>query len=95
MLKYLKTHIIEELDGAVDYMKKAVENKGHQCGETFRQMSQMELEHANSLLRMFRQQEKPKTVLDAEYAELQKAVLGAYTDKMSEIEALRKMYWAV
>ena len=95
MLKYLKAHILEELDGAVDYMQKAVEKKGHQCGETFRQMSGMELDHANALLKMFRQQEKPKTIADADYAEMQKAVLDAYTDKMTEIEALRKMYWAV
>ena len=93
MLKYLKAHIIEEVEGAVDYMGKAVEKKGTQCAEVFRHMSIMELEHANELLKMFRSVEKPKTVTDAEYAEMHKEILDAYSEGMGKIEAMKKIYW--
>lgn len=94
MLKYLASHITEELEGAVDYMTKAVEHKSHDCGETFYHMSMMELEHANALLKMFRKQERPKAMTDADYGELHKQILDSYTDSMSKIEAMRKLYWA-
>lgn len=93
MLKYLKNHIKEEIEGAVDYMTKAVEKKGHLCGEMFRQMSAMELEHANNLLKMFRAEEKPKTTTDSDYAEMYKEILDAYSDGMAKIEAMKKIYW--
>ena len=93
MLKYLKDHIKEEIEGAVDYMTKAVEKKGHRCGEMFRQMSGMELEHANSLLKMFRAEEKPKTITDADYAEMYKEILDAYSEGMGKIETMKKIYW--
>ena len=93
MLKYLKDHIKEEIEGAVDYMTKAIEHKGKHCGETFRHMSGMEVDHANALLKMFRAEEKPETVTDAEYAEMYKEILDAYSEGMGKIEALKKIYW--
>ena len=95
MLKYYVSHIKEELDGAIDYMTKAVEKKGTQCGESFRTMAMMEVEHANNLLKMFRNSERPKTITDADYAEMSKSLLDTYTDSMNKLESLKKMYWTV
>lgn len=93
MLKYLKEHIIEEIDGAIDYMEKALEYKGTTHGCTFRAMSEMELEHANKLTHMFKSQEKPEDMTDADYANCQKEVLDKYVNSMATIEAMKKLYW--
>ena len=93
MLKYLKEHIVEEIDGALDYMSKALEHKGTPEGCTFRRMSEMELEHANALTKMFKDTEKPEGMTDSDYAEAQKAVLDKYVNAMGTIEAMKKIYW--
>ena len=95
MLTYLKSHIIEEIEGATDYMAKAVEYKGTHCGEVFYQMANMELEHANALTKMFKKEEKPESMTDTEYATTQKAVLDAYITGMGKIESMKKLFWAV
>lgn len=93
MLKYLKEHIIDEIDGAIDYMTKAVEHKGTQEGCTFRMMSEAELDHANKLTGMFKNTAKPEDMSDADYAETQKAVLDKYVTAMGQIESMKKLYW--
>ena len=92
MLKYLKDHIVDEVEGAVDYMEKAIEHKGTPEGTMFRQMSEMELEHANALVRMFRNTPKPDDMKDAEYAECQKEVLDTYVDAMGRFETMKALY---
>ena len=95
MLTYLKEHITEEIEGAIDYMTKAVEHKGTHCGEIFYEMAKMELEHANQLTRIFKKTDKPVSMTDAEHASIQKAVLTAYMDGMTKIESLKKLYWEI
>lgn len=94
MLKYLKDHILEEVDGAVDYMTKALEHKGTKDGCTFRKMAEMELEHANALTKMFRDTEKPNDMTSEEYAATQKAVLDKYITAMGHIESMKKLYYS-
>ena len=94
MLTYLKDHILEEVDGAVDYMTKALEHKGTKEGCTFRKMAEMELEHANALTKMFRDTEKPENMTGDEYAAAQKAVLDKYITAMGHIEAMKKLYYS-
>ena len=93
MLKFLKEHIVEEIDDAITYMTKALEHKGSPEGCTFRKMADMELEHANALTKMFKDTERPDDMTSAEYAEVQKGVLDKYITAMGQIEAMRKMYW--
>lgn len=95
MLNYLKEHITEEIDGAMDYMAKAVENKGTSDGCIFKKMADMELEHANALTKMFEKQKKPSNITDADYGTAQKAVLDKYINSMSKIEAMKKLYYQV
>ena len=93
MLEYLKDHIIEELDGAVEYWSKAFEHKNTEMGCVFKKMAEMELEHANALLKMFNKADKPKTITDTEYKNMYKEILDAYTEKMSKIKTIEQMYW--
>lgn len=92
MLKYLKDHIIEEIDGAMDYMTKAIELKGTPHGCTFKKMAEMELEHANAMVHMFKDMNKPDNMSDAEYGETQKAVLDKYINAMGTIENMKRLY---
>ena len=94
MLEYLKKHIMDEIEGAIDYMTKAVEHKGKACGQKFYNMALMELEHANDLVRMLSGQDRPKSMTDAEYSELYRSILETYSANMAKVEAMKKLYWA-
>ena len=52
---YFKDHICEELDGACDYIKKAIELKAMDAAmaKIFMEMSAAELNHATQLHKMF------------------------------------------
>ena len=52
---YFEEHIMDELDGACDYIKKAIELKAMDAGmsKLFAEMSAAELNHATSLHKMF------------------------------------------
>ena len=93
MLSYLKDHILEEISGANEYMQKAVEHKGTVCGEKFNAMAKMETEHANTLYAMFREQEKPITMSDADYAKMLKDILDKFADGMAKFESLKRLYY--
>lgn len=95
MLAYLKDHILEEINGAMDYMSKAVEHKKEPCGSKFYKMSEMEIEHANALLKMFNATEKPSTTTDAEYSAMQKAILDTYSNTMAKYTEMKKLYWSM
>ena len=94
MLEYLKTHILEEIDGAIDYMMKAIENRGTTHGVQFYKMSEMEVEHANCLTKMFNSIEKPDSITDSEYAKMNKEIMEKYSASMSKLEVLKKLYWS-
>lgn len=53
--EYFEEHIYEELDGACDYIKKAIELKAMDTtmSKTFVDMSAAELNHATQLHKMF------------------------------------------
>ena len=94
MLKYLEEHILEELEGSVDYMTEAVAHKGKMCGEQFRKMSEAEAEHANILLHMFNHTERPKEVSEADYSSMLKKIMDKYADAMTKVEKMKRVYWS-
>lgn len=94
MLEYLKKHILEEIEGAEDYMAKAIELKETSHGPKFYDMAMMELSHANCMTKMLNSLEKSKTVSDADYAKTYKDILEAYTTSMGKLEAMKKLYWS-
>lgn len=92
MLEYLKKHIVDEIDGAIDYYEKAIDKKGTMCGNTFYKMAEMEVEHANALTKMFSEKEKPESMSDSEYSKMHKEILDKYAESMAKIEHLKKLY---
>ena len=96
MHEYLKDHIHEEIEGAIDYMTKALELKASHpaLSAKFVKMSDMEAEHANCLTKMFNSIEKPDTVTDKEFAAMMKSIISDYTESMGKIESMKKLYWS-
>lgn len=96
MHEYLKDHIHEEIEGAIDYMTMAIELKTQhpELSMKFIKMSDMEAEHANCLTKMFNSIEKPSTVTDKEYAAMLKSIINDYSESMGKIESMKKLYWS-
>ena len=96
MHEYLKNHIHEEIEGAVDYLTKALELKGKapDIASKFYRMSEMEAEHAGCLTKIFSSTEKPDSISDASFSEMQKSIIDDYVNSMSRIENMKKLYWS-
>lgn len=90
MHQYLKNHIIEELEGAVDYWTTAIDFKNTPIGYTFKDMAETEIEHANSLLKIFNKIESHNYHKEEE---MYKEILDAYSDAMYKIENMKRLYW--
>ena len=95
MHEYLSKHIHEEIDGAIDYLTKALELKSVKpdWAAKFYKMSEMEVEHANCMTKMFNSAEKPDNITDADFTTMQKNIIDAYAQSMSKIEHMKKLYW--
>ena len=92
MCEYLKDHIIEELEGAKDYMMKAVEYRitKPEWSKKFYKMSEMEAEHANCLSKMFNSMDTDEIC----HAEMYKEIMDAYNVNMLEVSNLKKLYYS-
>ena len=95
MHEYLSNHIKEEIEGAIDYLTKALEWKSRDkdISSKFYKMSEMEVEHANCLTKMFTSMDKPDDVSDGEFNIMQKSIIEEYARSMSKIEHMKKLYW--
>lgn len=89
MHEYIKEHILEELEGAADYWTKAVDYKNSRIGETFKNMAEAELEHANSLLEIFNTLEPYNDYIEDR---MYKDILNAYGKAMYKIAQLERLY---
>ena len=89
MHEYIKEHILEELEGAADYWTKAVDYKNSRIGETFKNMAEAELEHANSLLEIFNTLEPYNDYIEDR---MYKDILNAYEKAMYKIAQLERLY---
>jgi len=90
MYKYLKEHIIEELEGAEDYWKKAVHYRDSEIGHIFREMANTELQHANALFKIFNNLNEQKSM--STLLEYYEEIVAAYDTIMHNIEELKKIY---
>lgn len=93
MHEYLIRQIMDELDGAINYAKKAVDVKMEHPSwcKVFMQLSDVEASHAAALKKMY---EEAK--LDTEeYKEGYKKIIQRFTDAMEETTKIKKMllYW--
>lgn len=91
MLGYLQERITDEINDAIAYMRKAVENCGKPCSRTFAMISDQELRHASALYKVFQAQEKPTNMADKDYSAMLKAIMDKFSDGMSEIESMKKL----
>lgn len=96
MNEYLKAHIHEEIEGALDYMSKAVELKASnpEVAAKFFKMAEMEAEHANCLTKIFNSMNKDADVSDADYSAMQKSIISLYANSMGKYEGMKKMYYS-
>lgn len=91
--QYLKEHILDELDGAKDYMMKAVEWKQRkpEWSKHFYRMSEMEAEHATTLTKMFTSvNDEDELCLSKMY----KDIMDSYNTNMLEVANLKKLYYS-
>lgn len=95
MHRYLSKHITEEIEGAIDYLTKAIELKATspEWALKFYKMSEMEVEHANCMTKMFNSAPKPDDISDSEFSEMQKSIIDSYSQSMTKIEHMKKLYW--
>jgi len=90
LCKYLRDHILDELDGAKDYMSKAVKLKSMHpdMAYKFYKMSDMEAEHANALANMFTKISED----DLCHADMYKDIMESYNENMTEVHNLKMLY---
>ena len=95
MHEYLSKHIHEEIEGAIDYLTKALEfkSKNPEIAMKFYKMSDMEVEHANCLTKMFSKIDKPDDMSDSEFSEVQKSIIEDYSQSMTKIGHMKKLFW--
>ena len=95
MHDYLSKHIHEEIEGAIDYLTKALEwkSKNNEIASKFYEMSEMEVKHANCLTKMFNHLDKPEEMTDAAYSAMQKSIIDDYAQSMSKIEHMKHLFW--
>lgn len=99
-LDYFKKQICEELDGAIDYIKHAIEikNMNSSWGKMLVEMSKAEMDHAKNLYKMFMDYYKKLTESEGEkikseyFDKYVDEIADSYTDKIMKIEHLHKMY---
>lgn len=97
-LDYFKSHIKEELEGAKDYIKRAIEIKpmDPNWAKMFVEMSTAELNHANYLYTMFIQY---VDILDKSFPntpdyifECKNKVTDIYTEMSAKVKMMHEMY---
>ena len=97
-LQYFYDKIIDELDGAQEYIKNAMEIKAmdDSWGKRFYEMAQMELDHATMLYKMSNElytktskafSEPPKYMQDIHHN-----INECYTDKYAKVKVLLDAY---
>ena len=95
---YFKEHICEELDGACDYIKKAIELKAMDAAmsKTFADMSAAELNHATQLHKMFGEYYVKVTSVYKEppdyLVEIQNFLGEKFPEKSAKILHMHEMY---
>ena len=97
-LEYFHDRICDELSGAEDYIKFAMEVRvmDPSFGKQFAEMSAAELDHASKLYKMFEQYYQKATSVFSEVpkhmSDMHKCITDKYTDCYPKIIALHDAY---
>ena len=92
--RYFKDQICEELDGACDYLKKAIDTMAahEEWSEHFNKMAGMEQEHATTLYKMFMEMYAASQGKDAYMTQMRDGIMDCFSTKMRKIEDLKITY---
>ena len=97
-LEYFHDRICDELSGAEDYIKFAMEVRAMDpsFAKQFVEMSAAELDHATRLYKMFEQYYQKATTAFSEIptymSDMQKCVVDKYMDSYPKIKAMHEAY---
>lgn len=98
---YYNTQIKDELDGAFDYIKKAILIKKDRpnWADLYKKMSQAELEHAATLMKIFEEDYKAATTDEQAKGytptylnDARKSIIDMYTEFASKVNYLHEAY---
>lgn len=92
--KYFKEEICEELDGASDYLKKAIDTfKSHpEWSKKFWDMSEAEQNHAACLYKMFMELYSESEGKDPYMISMRDGIMNCFSSNMRRIEDLKASY---
>ena len=98
-VKYFKSQIVDELVGALKYIRKAIEMRlSHpDWAKTFAEMSEAEVEHSSKLYDMFEDYcrkitEKNDGETPSYLMSVHTELMDEYADMMTKIKRLHEMY---
>ena len=92
--KYFKEQICEELDGASQYLKKAIDCfKSHpEWSKKFWDMSEAEQKHAANLYKMFMELYSESEGRDPYMSSMRDGIMECFSNNMRKIEDLKASY---
>ena len=92
--RYFKEQICDELEGAVDYLKKAIDTVSEHpdWSEQFRDMADMEQEHATTLYKMFMEMYTEGKGADPRMSQMRDMIMDCFSTKMRKIEDCKATY---
>ena len=97
-LEYFRDKICDELCGAKDYAKRAIEIKAMNSswGKMLLEMSAAELSHATNLYRMFEEYyqiiQKHYTVVPEYVDDIRDEIVETYTEEYTKVKTIHDMY---
>lgn len=91
---YYNNQIKDELDGACDYIQRAIDCKGTNSdrASTFAKMSEMELNHASELLDMFKEDYSKEATSDSIYPQINQSLLNMYAESYAKVKYMQELY---
>ena len=92
--KYFKDQICDELDGACDYLKKAIDCivEHPEWADKFKEMADMEQEHATTLYKMFMEMYTESKGKDGYLTQMRDNIMDCFSVKMRKIEDLKSTH---
>lgn len=91
---YYNNQIKDELDGACDYIQRAIDCKetNSDRASTFAKMSDMELDHASELLNMFKEDYSKEATSDSIYPQIKQTLLNMYAEYYAKVKYMQELY---
>lgn len=91
---YYNNQIRDELDGACDYIQRAITCKDTNSdrASTFAKMSEMELDHASKLLDMFKEDYSKEDTSDSIYPQIKQLLLNMYAEYYAKVTHMQELY---